>query len=122
MTAGPVYSRNSAMKCDLGRWVAVLVSPIYRSLAALLSWLALLARFSASKNAEILILRHEVAVHEQIPCLLRCPRPVWMRGHAQDIDIAAADLDDEVHTCGVRAWSWPACGGTAARWTGFAAG
>ena len=32
------------------------------SLAALLSWLALSARSSASKNAEILVLRHEVAV------------------------------------------------------------
>jgi putative transposase len=42
--------------------VAVLVSLIYRSLVALLSWLALSARSSASKNAEILILRHEVAV------------------------------------------------------------
>jgi hypothetical protein len=42
--------------------VPVLVRLIYRSLAALLSWLALLARSSASKNAEILILRHEVAV------------------------------------------------------------
>ena len=40
----------------------MLVRLIYRSLAALLSWLALLARSSASKNAEILILRHEVAV------------------------------------------------------------
>ena len=48
--------------CDLGRWVAVLVRLIYRSLAALLSWLALSARSSASKNAEILILRHEVVV------------------------------------------------------------
>src|SRR5579875_399453 len=42
--------------------VAVLVRLIYRSLTALLSWLTLLARSSASKNAEILILRHEVAV------------------------------------------------------------
>jgi hypothetical protein len=42
--------------------VAVLVSLVYRSLAALLSWLALLARSSASKNAGIPILRHEVAV------------------------------------------------------------
>jgi putative transposase len=40
----------------------VLVCLIYRSLAALLSWLALSARSSASKNAEVLILRHEVAV------------------------------------------------------------
>jgi hypothetical protein len=42
--------------------VAVLVRLIYRSLVALLSWLALLARSSASTNAEVLILRHEVAV------------------------------------------------------------
>jgi putative transposase len=42
--------------------VAVLVRLIYRSLVALLSWLALSARSSASKNAEILILRHEIAV------------------------------------------------------------
>jgi putative transposase len=41
---------------------AVLVRLIYRSLATLLSWLALSARSSASKNAEILVLRHEVAV------------------------------------------------------------
>jgi hypothetical protein len=42
--------------------VAVLVRLIYRSLTTLLSWLALLARSSESKNAEILVLRHEVAV------------------------------------------------------------
>jgi hypothetical protein len=36
--------------------VAVLVRLIYRSLTMLLSWLALSARSSASKNAEILIL------------------------------------------------------------------
>jgi hypothetical protein len=42
--------------------VAVLVRLIYRSLTTLLSWLALLPRSSASKNAEILVLRHEVAV------------------------------------------------------------
>jgi hypothetical protein len=40
----------------------VLVRLIYRSLATLLSWLVLLAGSSASKNAEILILRNEVAV------------------------------------------------------------
>jgi hypothetical protein len=37
--------------------VAVLVRLIYRSLATLLSWLALLARSSVSKDAEILVLR-----------------------------------------------------------------
>jgi hypothetical protein len=42
--------------------LAVLVRLIYRSLTTLLSWLALSARSSASKDAEILVLRHEVAV------------------------------------------------------------
>jgi transposase InsO family protein len=42
--------------------VIVLVRLIYRFLATLLSWLALSARSSASKNAEILILRQEVTV------------------------------------------------------------
>jgi putative transposase len=40
----------------------MLVRLVYRSLATLLSWLALSARSSASKNAEILTLRHKVAV------------------------------------------------------------
>ena len=34
----------------------------YRLLVTVISWLALLARSSSSKNAEILTLRHEVAV------------------------------------------------------------
>src|SRR5690242_201346 len=57
----PVVPLKLDDRRDLGRWVTVLVRLIYRSLATLLSWLALLARSSASKNAEILILRHEVA-------------------------------------------------------------
>jgi hypothetical protein len=40
--------------------VTALVRLIYRSLAALPSWFALSARSSALKNAEILVLRHEV--------------------------------------------------------------
>jgi putative transposase len=54
--------------------VAVLVRLIYRILAALLSWLALWARSSASKNAEILILRHELAV---LSCGNPEPRIDW---------------------------------------------
>jgi putative transposase len=42
--------------------VVVLVRLIYCSLTMLLSWIALLPRSSASRNAGILILRHEVAV------------------------------------------------------------
>jgi putative transposase len=42
--------------------VPVLVSLTYRMLVTVLSWLALLARSSASKDAEILALRHEMAI------------------------------------------------------------
>jgi len=40
----------------------VTVRLLYQSLVQLLSWLALFARPSASKDAEILLLRHEIAV------------------------------------------------------------
>jgi Homeodomain-like domain len=40
----------------------VRVALAYRLLVTVVSWLALLARSSASKDAEILVLRHEVAV------------------------------------------------------------
>ncbi|HXZ75093.1 MAG TPA: hypothetical protein VEH31_30070, partial [Streptosporangiaceae bacterium] len=43
---------------------------IYRFTVAVMSWLALLARSSASKNAEILVLRQEVAVLRRVN-----PRP-----------------------------------------------
>ena len=39
-----------------------MVGLIYRFAVTILSWLALLARSSASKDAELLVLRHEVAV------------------------------------------------------------
>ena len=42
--------------------MAVLVSLTYRLLVTVLSWLVLLARSSSSKDAEILALRHEVAI------------------------------------------------------------
>jgi putative transposase len=40
----------------------VIVRLLYQTLVQVLSWLALFARSSASKDAEILLLRHEVAV------------------------------------------------------------
>jgi hypothetical protein len=40
----------------------VCVALAYRLLVTVVSWLALLARSSASRDAEILVLRHEVAV------------------------------------------------------------
>ena len=44
----PVVLLKLGDRCDLGRWLAVLVRLIYRSLTTLLSWLALSARSSAS--------------------------------------------------------------------------
>jgi len=52
---------------------------VYLMLVRLLSWLALLARSDASKNAEILTLRHEVAVLRRTnprPTLTRLDRAV----------------------------------------------
>ena len=46
------------------------VALAYRLLVTVLSWLALLARSSSAKDAEILVLRHEVAVLRRIN-----PRP-----------------------------------------------
>jgi len=50
----------------------VVVGLLYRILVNLLSWLALLARSQASKNAEILLLRQEVAVLRRAN-----PKLVW---------------------------------------------
>jgi putative transposase len=44
----------------------VQVRLIYRFAVAVLSWLALLARSSASKDAELLVLRQEVAVLRRV--------------------------------------------------------
>jgi putative transposase len=44
-----------------GSWL-VFLSLIYRFFVTVLSWFVLLARSSASKDVEIVVLRHEVAV------------------------------------------------------------
>jgi len=36
-------------------------------------------------------------VHQQVPCLLHGPRAVGVRGHAEDMDVAGADLEREEH-------------------------
>ena len=48
---------------------------VYLMLVRLLSWLALLARSDAAKDAEILTLRHEVAVLRRTNIR---PRPTWL--------------------------------------------
>ena len=47
---------------------------VYLSVARTLSWLALLARSDAAKDAEILVLRHQVAVLRR---QVARPRPDW---------------------------------------------
>ena len=48
---------------------------MYLILVRLCGWLVLLGRSSASKNAELLVLRHEVAVLRRTK-----PRPLWGSG------------------------------------------
>jgi len=47
---------------------------LYLVFCQLTDWLALLARGQASKNAEILVLRHEIAVLRR---QVARPRPTW---------------------------------------------
>jgi hypothetical protein len=55
----------------------------YLMLARVLSWLALLARTDATKDAEILLLRHEVAVlRRHTPRVSQFPGAVAGRGVA----------------------------------------
>jgi hypothetical protein len=46
---------------------------IYRMFTQLLSWIALCARSDTSKDVEILVLRHQLAVRRR-----RTPRPQWI--------------------------------------------
>src|SRR5690242_9340474 len=58
------------------------VALTYRLLVTVLSWLALLARSSLARDAELLALRHEVAVlRRTVPDHRFLPRR--LRGHAQ---------------------------------------
>jgi putative transposase len=47
---------------------------LYLIFCQIISWLGLLARKQASKNAELLVLRHEVAVLRR---QVARPRPTW---------------------------------------------
>ena len=50
------------------------ISLVYRAMLAVFSWLALLARSDAAKDAEILVLRQEIVVLRR---QVAAPRPSW---------------------------------------------
>jgi hypothetical protein len=52
----------------------VLIRLVYMFMVRVLGWLALLARSDTSKDAEILVLRHEIAVLRR---QVARPRPDW---------------------------------------------
>ena len=47
---------------------------VYLAVSRSFAWLALLARSDASKDLEILVLRHEIAVQRR---QVACPKPDW---------------------------------------------
>jgi hypothetical protein len=72
--ASPVLTWYEALITGSGMITLVLVRMLYLFVTRIFTWLVLLARSSAAKDAEILISRHEVAV---LRCQITTSRPGW---------------------------------------------
>ena len=89
--------------------MAVSLRLLYLIFSRLLSWLTLLGRTSSSKDIELLVLRHEVAV-------LRRTNPRPRLDWADRAAVRRADPTPLPRACAVTAWSPRprSCAGTAA--------
>jgi hypothetical protein len=72
--ASPGLTSGDALPWLCGRIGSVLVRMLYLLATRIFAWLVLLTRSSAAKEAEILILRHELAVLRRH---VAAPRPSW---------------------------------------------
>ena len=78
----------------------MLIRVLYLLMVRVFGWLVLLARSGTSKEVEILVLRHEVAV---LGCQVARPKPDW----ADRAVSAACGIPEVCLACELQRWEVP---------------